>query len=260
MSCTATRLRLLSTHLPAPIAPQGPPPSECKNAHRGLSGLCRSASAPTRSQVSIASGENSRCCTKARRTPLLPQGDQPTSEVDITGTRIDPGFAFVFNSVLASAMNAQYAVNWRNCAMIGDCQPHRVETLGQAVGDTLILGGVVAGAVLAPAALAAEGATTSVFWSGGSVARDAAAEWAAANGGATLEMTETGQQLSALTEGMEWEQAAPLWQSASSQFASEAVGDVHVFLGPTVSSSSIFNTIELPALLQNPAVTGILFH
>jgi hypothetical protein len=60
-------------------------------------------------------------------------------------------------------MNAQYAVNWRNCAMIGDCQPHRVETLGQAVGDTLILGGVVAGAVLAPALLpeiADAGATT----------------------------------------------------------------------------------------------------
>jgi hypothetical protein len=86
MLCTATRPRLLSTHLPAPIAPRWSPPSECENAHRGLSGLCRSASAPTRSQVSIASGENSRCCTKARRTPLLPQGNQPTSTVTVTAS------------------------------------------------------------------------------------------------------------------------------------------------------------------------------
>ena len=74
MLCTATRPRLLSTHVSAPIAPQWSPPSECKNTHRGLSGLCRGASVPTRSQVSIASGENSRCCTISRRTPLLPQG------------------------------------------------------------------------------------------------------------------------------------------------------------------------------------------
>jgi hypothetical protein len=76
MFCTATRLRLPSTHLPAPIAPRWSRLSECKNAHRGLSASCRAASRPTRSQVSIASGENSRRCTKARRTPLLPQGNQ----------------------------------------------------------------------------------------------------------------------------------------------------------------------------------------
>jgi hypothetical protein len=85
MLCTATRPCLRSTHLSAPIAPRWSPPSECKNAHRGLSGLCRSASAPTRSQVSIASGENPRCCTKARRTPLLPQGNLP--EVTVSANR-----------------------------------------------------------------------------------------------------------------------------------------------------------------------------
>jgi hypothetical protein len=76
----------------------------------------------------------------------------------------------------------------------------------------------------------------------------------------TLEMTQTGQQLTALTQGIAWEEAAPLWESASSQFARQAVGDVHVFLGPSVSSGSMFNTIELAALLQNPYVTSILIH
>jgi hypothetical protein len=80
MLCATTRPRLLSTRLPAPIAPPWSPPSGCKNAHRGLSGLCRSTSVPTHSQVSIASGETSRCCTKARRTPLLPQGNQDQNQ------------------------------------------------------------------------------------------------------------------------------------------------------------------------------------
>jgi hypothetical protein len=76
MLSAATRSRLLSTHRWVPIAPRWSRPPERKNAHRDLAGSCRAASRPTRSQVSIASGENSRCCTKSRRTPLLPQGNQ----------------------------------------------------------------------------------------------------------------------------------------------------------------------------------------
>ena len=101
MFCATTRPRLLSTHLSAPVAPRWSRLPERKNAHRGLAASAKPVSAPTRSQVSIASGENSRCCTKARRTPLLPQGnpvtpspnlvdtaqgDQPVSEVTVTGT------------------------------------------------------------------------------------------------------------------------------------------------------------------------------
>ena len=84
MLSAATRSRLLSTHRWVPIAPRWSRPPERKNAHRGLAGSCRAASRPTRSQVSIASGENSRCCTKARRTPLLPQGNRPP-EVPCSG-------------------------------------------------------------------------------------------------------------------------------------------------------------------------------
>jgi hypothetical protein len=83
MLCTATRPRLLSTHLSAPIAPRWSAPSECKNAHRGLAASAKPASRQTRSQVLNVSGKNSRCRTIARRTPLLPQGNQAISEVTV---------------------------------------------------------------------------------------------------------------------------------------------------------------------------------
>jgi hypothetical protein len=88
MFCAATRPRLLSAHRSAPIAPRWSRLSGCKNAHRDLAGSYSAASGPTRSQVSIASGENSRCCTKARRTPLLPQGKPPCVS---TGVRVLQG-------------------------------------------------------------------------------------------------------------------------------------------------------------------------
>ena len=54
-------------------------PSGRKTAHRGLWPSAKPASRPTRSQVPNVSGENSRCCTMPRRTPLLQQGNQHTS-------------------------------------------------------------------------------------------------------------------------------------------------------------------------------------
>jgi hypothetical protein len=71
---------------------------------------------------------------------------------------------------------------------------------------------------------------------------------------------QAGQQLETFTQGMNWTHAGPLWEGASGQFSSQAIGDVHVFLGPNVSSGSIFNTIELPNLLQNPNVNSIILH
>ena len=50
-------------------------PSGRKTAHRGLWTSAKPASRPTRSQLPIVSGKNSRCCTIPRRTPLLPQGN-----------------------------------------------------------------------------------------------------------------------------------------------------------------------------------------
>lgn len=81
-----------------------------KNAHRGLSVLSKPASRPTRSQVPIASGENSPCVTIPRRTPLLQQGSLETVTVTahrysiVTPTTCTPGDAF--SSLEAPGMSA----------------------------------------------------------------------------------------------------------------------------------------------------------
>ena len=50
-------------------------------------------------------------------------------------------------------MSAEYAVSGWACAKMRECQPHRSATAGQAVLQTLAVGGVVAGALLSPAVL-----------------------------------------------------------------------------------------------------------
>jgi RHS repeat-associated protein len=130
------------------------------------------------------------------------------------------------------------------------------QVAGFAAGAALAGASMAAGA----AAAAAEGEAASVFWSGGNAAKSAAMEWAEANGGVTLNMTRAGQEAEALTAGMEWSEASPIWDAVSEQFAKDAAGEAHAFLGPVVSAASTFIRVELPALLQNPAVTSIVFH
>jgi hypothetical protein len=47
---------------------------------------------------------------------------------------------------------------------------------------------------------------------------------------------------------------------SSAEAAYGASGTVHVYLGNMVRSASIFMRIELPILLDNPAVTNIVIH
>jgi hypothetical protein len=80
------------------------PLSEHKTAHRDLSVLRNTASAPTRSQALIASAKTARCVTIARRTPLLPQGNQQQPPQclkangsvgnDTSGSFLDPNVIF----------------------------------------------------------------------------------------------------------------------------------------------------------------------
>jgi RHS repeat-associated protein len=101
-------------------------------------------------------------------------------------------------------------------------------------------------------------APTSVFWSGGAEAEAAATAWAEANGGITLGMTEAGQATAAATQGLEWAAAQPMWAATSADFASAASGDVIAFVNAAAyNPSSVFATVELGALLSNPAVTSI---
>lgn len=104
-------------------------------------------------------------------------------------------------------------------------------------------------------------AATRAFWSGGDVAKEAAQSWAKANNGITLEMTEAGQRVEKITEGLKWSEAIQHWVSASQDFAAEAVGEVHVFQNSaSVSLESVWRTTEYPMLLRNPNVTRIIYH
>jgi len=98
---------------------------------------------------------------------------------------------------------------------------------------------------------AAEEGVGSVFYSGGSVAREAAVEFAETNGGTVLEVETTGMSQAEI-------QAAV--RSSSTQFAQTASGEVHVFQGMSVDTSSTWATVEYPTLMENPNVTGIVFH
>ena len=100
---------------------------------------------------------------------------------------------------------------------------------------------------------------TRAFWSGSRVAKSAAEEWAAANGGETLEMTRAGQALERATVETKWEDAA-LWDAASQTFAEDASGDVRVFQASSVRVASVRARIEYPTILENPNVTGIIYH
>lgn len=125
-----------------------------------------------------------------------------------------------------------------------------------AAGSAEVLPAVVSGT----SEVAAE-ATPSAFWSGGDAARAAAEDWAAANGGATLEMTAEGQATEAATQGADWlTEARPAWVSASRNFANSAAGDVHVFQSGVVSTQSVWATTEYPALMANPNVARIIYH
>lgn len=100
--------------------------------------------------------------------------------------------------------------------------------------------------------LAAETAPGRVFWSGRQGANRAAAEaHAAATGQTTLEMTATGRALEAQGAGID------AWRAASADFARGAAGDVTAFAGKS-APGSVWRTVELPLLKQNPEVTRII--
>ena len=87
-----------------------------------------------------------------------------------------------------------------------------------------------------------------VFWSGGDVAKNAAADYAKANGAKTLEMTLTGRILQRLPQGAVPRKA---WDLASARFARGATGDANVFFGPGAPwPTSTFVRVEAPILEQ----------
>lgn len=117
--------------------------------------------------------------------------------------------------------------------------------------------------LVAGTAVEGSGATQvgRVFWSGGGnpAVEATARKFVTANGMTTLEMTRAGQNMIKLTEGMTWEQAAPMWQRISTQFAKGAEGSVHVFQNSAgVGVKSVWGAVEYPILKQNGV--NIIYH
>ena len=75
-------------------------------------------------------------------------------------------------------------------------------------------------------------------------------------------MTETGQNLTKITQGMIWvTESRPLWANASTDFASGVSGEINVFHSSNgVKLDSIWREFEYPTLQNNPNVTGINYH
>lgn len=84
-----------------------------------------------------------------------------------------------------------------------------------------------------------------VFWSGGNVAKTAAANFAKSNGMITLEMTTGGKVLDAVTPYLPNALSNPLWRHMSANFAKGAAEKVHFFTtaaGPR--AQSVWLTVE----------------
>ena len=98
--------------------------------------------------------------------------------------------------------------------------------------------------------------TNSVFWSGFGDDGAYAMYQSCETGGTSLEMwlVDNGVEIpefASLAESNTW------WAEQSQAFAERAIGDVTVYIGQNINANSFFNTIELPALMNNPNVTGI---
>jgi hypothetical protein len=127
MSCNTGTPRFLGARCSMPAVRRRSRPPWPKTAHRDLSVLCSTASAPTCSQALIASGKNSRCVTIARQTPLLQgtssaQGSisysgDPLQEVVVTATGSQGNQFLQGNQPLQVAMNVRpffqiFAIWW----------------------------------------------------------------------------------------------------------------------------------------------------
>lgn len=89
-----------------------------------------------------------------------------------------------------------------------------------------------------------------------------AESFAAANGKTTLEMTAGGswldsQNLFDRASGLSKDQAVAIWSTLSQRYAESASGTAVGFVDGA-RPSSIFNTVEYPALQANPNITNVI--
>ena len=165
----------------------------------------------------------------------------------------------IYQSPLVTGIFSQVGSNLQgaNTLLGAAAAPYVLAAVGTAA-VTALPGFAAVGTAAAPIAAAAASPqgqatiqeATSVFWSGPG-AEAAANAYAAANNGATLSMTSFGQAA---------QNGTMTWGAASQAFANAASGNVVVFSNaPFTNFGNIWYNIELPTLLNNPAVNTITF-
>ena len=101
----------------------------------------------------------------------------------------------------------------------------------------------------------------TVLYSGGEQARKAATTFANNTGGTTIDPTVIGQVADAATKvpGADF---TTVWSHASAAFCHQASGVVNAFVSNSAyrGADSIFWSVEMPTLLNNPRVTEIIIH
>jgi hypothetical protein len=106
---------------------------------------------------------------------------------------------------------------------------------------------------------------SSVFWTGGQM--DQAQAFAAANGLTTLEDTRCYAAIQQGVGGMPWEQAKPIFNETSQNYAAHASGVVHVVVppgynpyAPPPNGNNVWAQVEYPTLHSNLRVTQICYE
>ena len=101
----------------------------------------------------------------------------------------------------------------------------------------------------------------TVLYSGGEQARQAATTFANNTGGTTIDPTVIGQVADAATKvpGADF---TTVWSQASAAFCHQASGVVNAFVSNSAyrGADSIFWSVEMPTLLNNPRVTEIIIN
>jgi len=96
-----------------------------------------------------------------------------------------------------------------------------------------------------------------IFWSGGNVAKNAAADFASSHGMKTLEMTTGGRIMNSISPFLPRWVSSPVWNKLSSNFAKGAIGDINVFQNAAgVSLNSTWRLVEYPILKSQ----NIIYH
>lgn len=97
------------------------------------------------------------------------------------------------------------------------------------------------------------------FWSGlGETEAETAASIAKKNGGVTLEITIVGQGIKMPKFDTKIPNSVEAWHKASEVYAKQVSGEVRAIVSPHSRPTSIWNSVELPALKSNPNVAKII--